>query len=644
MKKAISILFILAIALPAMADGVSQQKATDAAAAFFGARAQTRAGVTPQLVWTGGENTRSPYAPPFYVFNNPEGGWVMISGEDAGRAVLGSSDQGSFDPDNIPENAAAWFAEYANQIQWIRTRGIAQDEAAAREWADLLEGRIQRKVTDEKRLATALWGQGRPYNNKCPRIASDGTVVYEGASGFPTRTSTGCVATSTAIVMQWHKHPAQGTGSIGGYSKYIKSADIDPSPTAPTVDLDEDTAGYDWENMPTEADDLGSYTSVQQDAVAKLMFHAGLATEMQYGTGGSSSYQYKIYGALVDHFGYDPSMQRLARNGHSDSDWLQIIKDEIDADRPIIVSGHNSSNGGGHEFVAEGYSGNSIYINWGWGGSNNGLFGLSAFAYSSHDFRYTQSILVGIKPKTTPAGAAAINLTLYGSSGFKLYSGVPDPDNPTTYFQVAFRVASQTDTEMPACSLRVYVVDYSNNLKAISSNQPQTVVPQYSTGKGADGWPCNFRHCTAEKNALLKLGDKLMLCYERVSGDASSSVPIYEKWGDHLYSSASKYNNNIPVFDEPFIKVKDGGVYSVGELFDCEIINTREIPANMSVSWSLIDGNGSETALAIDPASFQNSTRLTASGDFTVKAVITYGEDSALYGETLTLKQKIRVQ
>lgn len=612
MKKIVAILFVLALCVPALADTVSLTKATEAASAFFSAGAQTRAaGVTPQLVWMGSQMTRSPYAAPFYVFNNPQGGWIVIAGEDSGNAVLGWSDKGSFNPNDLPVNAAAWFEEYANQITWARTHFLPQSESSAREWSDLLEGRLRQTPTPVRVLDNmATWNQSFPYNQLCPRISGSEVSYSTG-----TRTYTGCVATATAIVMRHYNYPANGTGTVGGYAKYISAEDIDPSPEAPSVDLGADVDGYDWASMPLGAPS----TDAQKAAVAKLMFQIGLAVEMRYGTSGSSSYQRKIQTALINNFGYDPSMRMVNRKDYDGSAWLGLFKSELDADRPLIIAGRKSDGTGGHEFVAEGYdSDDNIRINWGWGGSSNGYFALTYFKTtagdnSGSDYRYGQTILIGIKPNE--GGAASNGLRIY-DNGFYLLTE-PDFSDPEKDFNVFLSIVNPSGAAAP-CSLRVYVADYTGALQGISSvsawNRADLAPNTYIS---KNPWACDLRY-----RMTPVLGDKLIACYQNAAGD-------YVR----LPGRGDSFNEEIPLFDEPVIAVRDGGVYSVGEYFDFRIVNTRTPSSGMTVVWTL-DGETVEP----DGTTGQTYRKLTAAGNHTVKAVLT------IAGETRTLVQEIRVE
>ncbi len=615
MRKIFATILLSSLALlgcpEAGADVVSLEKAKAAARQYFNDGAVTRAGaVEPVLVWSYNQATKGPYAPAFYVFNNPQGGWMIISGEDSGRAILAWSDEGSFDPYNLPDNTGAWLEEYANQINWARERNLKPSEASAKEWADLLEGHIRRTVPVKVLDNIATWGQGSPYNQACPRI--DGTSV---SYTWGTRTKTGCVATATAIVMRHFCHPASGTGSIGGYGSYVK--DISPSPSAPNVNLADHS--YDWDNMPLAEPS----SDIQKAAVAKLMFHIGLAVEMEYGTSSSSSYQRNVHDALVNHFDYDPSMRMYSRVECNESSWLGLFKSELDADRPVIVAGRKSDGNGGHEFVATGYdSEDNILINWGWGGSRNDYFALNYFKTtaedaSGSDYRYQQTLLIGIKPNEN--GPAAYSLGFYGN-GFYLVSE-PELDNPSNNFSVYANIYNRGGIAVP-CTTRVYVCDYTGVSVGTSSTSTNITNLKPTNSKEYSSWACNLINRTEPR-----LGDKLMVFYKNSAGNYTP-----------ITGQGSGYNNNIPIFDSPFISVKGDGIYHVGEYFDFEIVNTRKARSEMTISWTFDDVNIENDENVLLDVNGQACRKLAAAGTHTIKAVVTIG------GITETLVQVITVQ
>ena len=51
------------------------------------------------------------------------GGYVIVSGSDCGPSILGYTDKGSFDEQNIPENMVLWLEDYKRQIEFMENSG-----------------------------------------------------------------------------------------------------------------------------------------------------------------------------------------------------------------------------------------------------------------------------------------------------------------------------------------------------------------------------------------------------------------------------------------------------------------------------------------------------------------------------------------
>ena len=128
----------------------------------------------------------------YYVFNNSQNrGFVVVSGDDMAAPVLGYCDEGAFDVNDIPDGLRYMLDCYAEQMQYLRSHPASAYAPSGKEFP--------LRVTP---LLTTKWNQSTPYNNDCP--------IYDAANY--TRCATGCVATSTAQVMNYHKWPKQGTG------------------------------------------------------------------------------------------------------------------------------------------------------------------------------------------------------------------------------------------------------------------------------------------------------------------------------------------------------------------------------------------------------------------------------------------------
>ncbi|MBO7577309.1 MAG: Spi family protease inhibitor, partial [Bacteroidales bacterium] len=106
----------------------------------------------------------------FYVYN-VGGGFVIVSADDAVKPVLGYSTNGSFDPQNIPANCAAWLQEYADQIALVKEHSLTASDDVQQKWTELVEGREPMRSGNTRTvepLLTTTWGIGEFYNNLCP--------------------------------------------------------------------------------------------------------------------------------------------------------------------------------------------------------------------------------------------------------------------------------------------------------------------------------------------------------------------------------------------------------------------------------------------------------------------------------------------
>lgn len=233
----------------------------------------------------------------------------------------------------------------------------------------------------------------------CPRI--DGEEV-----------PTGCVATATAIIMKYHEYPKQ---AIGGVSSYYN--------------IPIEYSGYDWNNMLMHYGYYGvqSPTEIQNNAVAKLMWHCGANMEMEYKAGGSSASTYLAAQRLVNVFGYANTICAIQKYQLTWYRWKQIIKTELQANRPVLYSGSNSRIG--HAVVCDGYTkDDAFHINWGWGGSYNGYFQLSTMdCYGTGDgYAINPHIIIGIQPPTgNDVQASRIISSDLECGDFPLRAGVP---------------------------------------------------------------------------------------------------------------------------------------------------------------------------------------------------------------------------
>ncbi len=381
--------------------------------------------------------------PQYYIYENANGeGWVIVSANDAVSPILAYSETGHFRTDNMPANIQAWMNKYDKFIQRIEADGVQASEETAAEWNEARKG--LRRATPTNIVVDALikskWDQGAPYWNLCPYSSSKG------------RAYTGCVATAMAQVMNYWQWPIKGTGSHSYKPLDVNDPDQYSKTYTKTLSANFGETTYDWVNMIDKYTYIGSdgydhelsgITDAQKLAVATLMYHCGVATEMMYGSnseGGSGTYtiNYQDWtdpmcaqNAFFTYFGYKrDGLISYSRDGYSyggqkyydkwtTSNWVTMLKGELDKKHPIMYDG--ASNSGGHSFICDGYgttgTTNYFHFNWGWSGDNDGWYKLDNLAPGSggagggsYDFSEDQCVIIGIEPegKTTAIETIAV--------------------------------------------------------------------------------------------------------------------------------------------------------------------------------------------------------------------------------------------
>ena len=323
-----------------------------------------------------------------YVFNiGEEDGFVIVSGDDRTRSILGYADSGTFDADRVPAALSEMLAIYARQIEMLAQSGSPTQDSL-RQTASRAQARRRTsgQMADVAPLLTTTWDQGDPYNAYCPTLA-DQTAL------------TGCVATAMAQIAYYHKYPTEQVPSLAAYTSATNKINV--SAWGATT--------FDWDNMLPNYG--GSYTDAQKTAVATLMRYCGQAAQMDYGFT-SGAYNGDAYVAFTQKLGYNANAQFRSAASYSTNGWEDLIYKEVNEGRPVYYSALNGDDGGpqcgGHAFVIDGYraDGNYFHVNWGWGGALNGYFNLFALdpgapesPVTSTGWHYQMLAIVGLSPE-----------------------------------------------------------------------------------------------------------------------------------------------------------------------------------------------------------------------------------------------------
>ena len=385
-----------------------------------------------------------------YIAHLSGGGFCLCGADDVVLPVYWYSPKGVYDPEDPHNQYFLWeiAARTENLRRGLKERDshvLQYEEALLNRkvfWQDLVAGHVPARSTELSAEpvmmeldVTSLWHQGSPYNDRCPLLSPPDE-----------RTVVGCGATAAAQIMHYWKWPHTGvsTGSVNYHYRWRSNWDEEPLATDPNiapnwggggrlewtsasggrlrmngywdsgvhnaaVNVSSDP-GYQtalanlWNRMTQETticnanfgattynwNLIGDVHSDPPDAgdaeVAKLCYHVGIASDMDYGIWGSGCALYVVQTGFVDHFRYDPG------NIYDVPD-INVMTKEIQWLRPFEFSGCSAPHSC-HMFVVYGYNKNTdpdrqFMMSMGHGGGDDGWFSLDSVPYDLYQKHLT---------------------------------------------------------------------------------------------------------------------------------------------------------------------------------------------------------------------------------------------------------------
>ena len=424
-----------------------------------------------------------------YVFNKGfNQGFVVVSGDERTNDILGYSNEGSFDPNNLPPSLKYFLEEYEQQIKYMQENNIQPAKDIARAPKNNIGYLIKTK-----------WDQGSPYNY------------------YLSGCYTGCVATAMAQVMFYWQWPQDATTTIPSY--YVSGNSLSGSSLSPTT--------FEWSKMKLT---YSSFDYNDDHAVARLMQYAGHAVKMQYSTSGSGAYERDIINAMTNYFGYPKDEQLIYRTGLTATQWADTIYANLEDEIPVIMCGANS--GGGHCFICDGYQDGKYHINWGWSGYYDTYFDLEVLApggtgsgaSGSGGYTSNRSIVTRIHNPNKVIPALPEDSIPLTAEGIRLYAGT----------QTLSRSARANSV---SSDLRFYIPVQSN---ITDENQVDTLI----TGMGCFD---EYDNLIGVYGARYRLFDSDGGAYSDDLESFGSEMPygtykFYPVWGDVIANRWRKIN------------------------------------------------------------------------------------------------------
>ena len=505
-----------------------------------------------------------------FLFNiGDSAGFIIVSGDNTVQPILGYSNEGKISAGTIPPPVMAWLEGYKQQILIARKNSILPNTEIKKMWSGNYPVLKSSGYVDP--LCKTKWDQNPYYNDMCP-------WDYDSVK----RTVTGCPATAMAQIMKYWNYPAKGFGFHSyNHSKYG------------TLSANFSGTTYDWDNMPNEVNSTN-------DAVALLMYHCGVAVEMDYGVKVSSSYLINEWTiskektceyAYPTYFGYDTNIKGIHKKDYSDREWKNLLKNELDNGRPVQYRGADKESG--HTWVCDGYDENDYFhMNWGWGGFCDGFYALDNLTTYTEgtgagngSYNSVQAMLIGIQPRTTEdyelilfddVTISSSSIT-YGSGGFTVSVNLKNKSSYDFYGDYAAAIFDANNTFIDMVEIKEgYSLpadySYSSNLK-------------FTTSGMLDLYPGNY---------------KIYICYRAKGG--SWTIADNNFWHNYdTYASlqVNPYKSDIRLYKD--LSIVSDHIYS-GDKFvvNTDVANYSDYDFEGYFVLALIDKNDKKNGGIID--------------------------------------------
>ncbi len=350
-----------------------------------------------------------------YVVNFHGGGWVMVSADDSTVPVLSYSHEGQYNAnDPKPDAFMELVGGYKKQIDSVKRAKVKNNEIIEK-WNELVTNKQEFSITlktyttgsqllNVRGRGHVRWSQSTNNSGTCTPAYNASAPPEGGTIGWfydcdCGRAPIGCSAVAMGQVMWYWQWP-----NISSWGNNIYKT-------------------YNWNLMP---DILTNGMTAQGAEIANLLRDCGVANGTVYACNGSFATMNNIENALRNNFNFKAA-RMVVKNDWKSSVWTDLIRAEIDSERPVIYRGDKSDlSTDKHIFVIDGYDASDadfFWINFGWGNSSYNLSRhyLGDISPGDHDFNKNQSAIIGISPTYySPSRANIIDVSYSMVSNTKM--------------------------------------------------------------------------------------------------------------------------------------------------------------------------------------------------------------------------------
>ncbi len=265
-----------------------------------------------------------------YIVNAEDSaGWVIVSNEKTYPTIIAHGKSGNLIYDNelLPPALLCILDTHMDAIDSTRNEKSTLSTTYASSSPTVVYTRQNLIDTDYWQQFcnndTGIVDTDKMYNKYCDR-----NILCIGGCY---REYVGCGPVAMAKIMRYWQWPNSLT--VKGF-----------------LGINDTTYYYDWNNMPRKIENTTDMYQV--DAVAHLFRSCGLAAETWSVHFGSATLIGTIHNSMISDFGFHSNLVRAKKEG---VDVTSMLKNEIDAGRPVLVQAHDKIIFDGHSFVVDGY-------------------------------------------------------------------------------------------------------------------------------------------------------------------------------------------------------------------------------------------------------------------------------------------------